>query len=778
MKKILLYLIFGFLTIIASGQNNTVENDQWNMYIGTDGCLDSMYFKQSGHGIAFNQENFRGPSWYLEIDDKVVNLSKSKYQDGQWVANYDYIDFAISYHNDNGRPLILATITSERNTPFQPTKAGIRLGIDTYMDQYPDWNSKLFPTMLRCEKTHFWGYFMSPAGKIVTVASPDAIASWSHQYSISWGEPPYWYWGHRITSINLDCINALPLPDRHPQGLYQLLPGESKQFRIYLDEIKNLSEFYPEVAKMADAPAIELVSTSGQKGEAFSFEVHNNHNKIEIQTPAGKQHLIDVKKDNPQYAFSETNTPGLYTITCTSATNKQTEALYYVRKPYSWYMQQAMQAVVDYPQKASLTHCESWYGFYTAFAGGKYFKANKNVKLADDHFKKVYPIIFDTASHAPHEHGFRIQNVSSIIGVLVDRYQLYNNKKDLKDAIGFADFLINSQTPDGAYRANEIHYTSVIYIAKSLMELLEALEGKKEYKSDYEKIFSSVQRAMDELEKNRANIQTEGEMTFEDGMIGCSALQLGRFALMMPEGKKRLKYQNAALDLLTQHRCLQQIKISDARMRMASLRFWEAQYDVLMANNFINSPHGWSSWTTYAYYYAYLLTGNPQYINRVFDGLNSAMQTINLDGKMRWAFMVNPYIHVTQMNRNIEGATPLIVPGIHYNAFDNSHDHYISGEAYVDMVSDWFYANANDNDVHEHFKCLEEIALSKAYIVEQNNGELKGYNCRMAKKGQTWEVIPSETMISKIHINTKNKIQLSIKGEIMEISPGMKWIEI
>ena len=30
---------------------------------------------------------------------------------------------------------------------------GFRLGIDSYMDSYPQWNRKFFPTALRCEKS-------------------------------------------------------------------------------------------------------------------------------------------------------------------------------------------------------------------------------------------------------------------------------------------------------------------------------------------------------------------------------------------------------------------------------------------------------------------------------------------------------------------------------------------------------------------------------------------------------------------------------------------------
>lgn len=54
---------------------------------------------------------------------------------------------------------------------------GFRLGIDSYMDSYPQWNRKFFPTALRCEKSGFWSCFMSPKGKMLSVCSPSKIVS-------------------------------------------------------------------------------------------------------------------------------------------------------------------------------------------------------------------------------------------------------------------------------------------------------------------------------------------------------------------------------------------------------------------------------------------------------------------------------------------------------------------------------------------------------------------------------------------------------------------------
>jgi len=790
MKNIssMLLIILSFVGTVFA-QDHLQEIEQWELSLKDEGTIESIYFKKNNHEVSFVDNEFSGPSWYIQLKDKTVKPSFISFENLKRKSTLDFLDLSIEYKNDHGKLLLIATVKNTGNTPLQPTKLGLRIGIDTYMEKYPDWNGKLFPTLLRCEPTHFWGYFMSPTGKILTISSPDAIASWSHEYSKSgWGPAPHTFEGHRVTSVNLDLINRLPLPSRHPQNLWQLKPGESKAFRIYLESVTHLEEVIPTVVKLTKAPIIELPITSFEKDREVYFSVNSfSHSLVTVSAPSGAKTIlkaISINGNKTNYSFKNSEEEGLYQLKVKAENGKIAEANFYIRKPYSYYMQKAMKAVVDYPQKASKSHCESWYGFYTSFTGGKYFPDNKNLQIADNQFKKIYPAVFDTLKFEPREIKHRIQNVSSMIGILVDRYDLYKDKNDLQHAIKLSEYLMQAQTSDGAYRAGKTHYTSVIYIAKSLMELLEVIEPLKketDYKKSYNTIYASVKLAMDELALNRSNIQTEGQQTFEDGMISCSALQLGAFALLQTNSKERNKYQGAALDMLQQHDCLEQLLIPDARMRSATLRFWEAQYDVMMANNFLNSPHGWSSWTTYANYYAYLLSGDIEYLIKTFNGLNAAIQMIDIkSGKLHWAFMTNPFLEVTQINKNIDGATPLKYPGVHYHAKAHPNSNFIMGEQYVDMVSDWFFANANDNDVHEHFKCLEEVALSKAYVAQKSNGEFIAFNCTVSLKGNTIVVTPNEHIIDKIHINLFRKSSVEVnfytKTVSKKVGIGMHWI--
>jgi hypothetical protein len=781
----LLFLVLLSLSCFAQGV--MLKNDRWELSTDTRGNISSLAFSESKSVLPFFREGNIGPYFYfiegeMEVVPPLVSNNPTL-RDG-W---YDDVYFSIEYREDEGRLLLLFKVRNMKKTPFQPTTLGIKTGLDIYMDHYPDWEVKYFPSLLRCESTHFWGYLMSPLGKIVALASPDPIASWSHEYSKSWGMPPYLFNGHRITSVNIDLINALPLPDRHPQTLWQIMPNEEKVFHLYFEEVKKLTDINKVVSEITKAPVIEMERTSIEKGREFSFSVIGPSDfMVEILKPDGKILLIENRNSTPNYKFrfNDTSQEGIYKIFVTAENFKKTQGTFYVRKPYSWYMDKAMQAVIDYPQKASKTHCESWYGFYSTFAGAKHMPDHPTLKKADEQFQTIFKAILDPVTLEPLQSKHRIQNISAMIGLLVDRYEVFRQKEDIEKAVQLSKYLMAAQSLDGAYRAGQIHYTSVLYIAKSMMELLEVLENsglEREYITEYSAISVSVKRAIDELERSRTNIQTEGELTFEDGMISCSALQLATFALRQDDENEREKYKDAAIDILTQHECLQQLIVPDARMRSGTHRFWEAQYDVLMDNNFLNSPHGWSSWATYANYYAYLLTGEAKYLVRAFNGIDAAMQMIDLvSGEMRWGFMVNPYVKVTQITHNIPGAVPMDFPGVHYHALSFKNKKYIAGEQYIDMVSDWFFANSNDNDVHEHFKCLEEVALNKAYVVQIENENYKTFNCSVKDENGIIIIQPSEQLIDKIHLNFLESKELVIKfynkEVIQKVGKGMTWI--
>ena len=63
-----------------------------------------------------------------------------------------------------------------------------------------------------------------------------------------------------------------------------------------------------------------------------------------------------------------------------------------------------------------------------------------------------------------------------------------------------------------------------------------------------------------------------------------------------------------------------------------------------------------------------------------------------------------------------------------------------------DMLLSSAYNNIEgccDNDVHEHFKAMAEVALDKAYVIVCQ-GYTECWNCTVEWKGNTVHVTPSE----------------------------------
>ncbi len=301
----------------------------------------------------------------------------------------------------------------------------------------------------------------------------------------------------------------------------------------------------------------------------------------------------------------------------------------------------------------------------------------------------------------------------------------------------------------------------------------------------YDRHFDSARKAMDFLVRSQDNLTTEGENTFEDGMISCSGLQLGLFALLQTDESARSHYAEAARKMLSAHHCLEQLLIPDCRMNGATLRFWEAQYDTLIGKslNMMDSPHGWSAWLIPALWYQYLLTGNEVWLEKTMNAMGSCAQLVDgHTGQLRWAFVPDPYRETTMLEPDKNN------PG-HGRRVDRT-----IGEQYVPMIAAFHYPDhepipgdewdsgwTSCNDVHEVFVALEEVALTSAYVIERANGELVSWNCN-ATKDRTGLIYiePAESIVSRVHVNLHKSclVRAAFVGSpvVSVLAEGLRWI--
>ena len=660
------------------------------------------------------------------------------------------------------------SVKNPTDRDITPKAVVLRLGIDSYMDSYPQWNDKLFPTTLRCEKTHFWGYFSAPSGAVVGIGCKQPVASWRHIYNIA----SYGDYGHRIYTSELCLLADGSLPERHPR-ISTVKAGEELKYQIVMFNCDGLSSYGEQLYETVGIPFLGLESCTvfGDRRPAVKA-VGYGENQIEFcdDGACGEQ---KIKASNGSFC---------------------SEAIYYRRMPWSYYMKNAYRQALEKPQKAS-THVESWLGLFSIVLACKKYPHEADAAKARKAFEELFGLMHYGDTKRPCVIPNRIQNTAYMLSLVTDYCESGIGDRQEMLEIGniLSDFLIERQGDDGAYYNRSFHYTCVAYIAKSILEFALCESGCDEgiYAQRAEKHYASVSRAISDLVERGDNIGTEGEATFEDGMISCSALQIAMFALTLPENE-RGRYIVAAEKLIAQHRCLEMNIIPDARMRGSTVRFWEAQYDVMRYQNFITAAHGWTAWKNYALYYLYLLTGKEDYLSELYDSMGTCMRLAHSD--LNWSFCVDP--SVTAETFVPDKIQPLCNDAYAYaepkeQAYRGKTEVQSFGECYIPMISGWYRTQKSDpltggypkhklvmdgykkdadnqggccdNDVHEHFKCLEETLLGKVFVnvygdrVSVYGGEATIENGKIALNCY------EET--DTVYINSKTAVDISVNGK-------------
>jgi hypothetical protein len=322
-----------------------------------DGAIRSMQVKNTGEWeeVEFCRGPFAGPAW---ADVKMQSVSGSA---TEFFATNDGIRHPLRYKVEQDRLAIVAGLKNERGSAYTPKAARLVLGINCEMLAYPKWNYRYFPTLLRCEKTHFWGYFMTPYGRILTVSSPDPVASYIMNYEkSSWGDG-----GHLINTCSLDLMHALPLPPRHPQNLASLNAGEERTWTIYLEPAGSLEEIKPLLAASLSAPMIDADRYTLAEGESSHLALWaKNPVTVTVTAEDGSSTALPVHSANQSSGqgklattFTPGGGPGLYKITVAQADGRLSEAYISVRRPWSWYLRRAREASLFDKQYAS-SHLE------------------------------------------------------------------------------------------------------------------------------------------------------------------------------------------------------------------------------------------------------------------------------------------------------------------------------------------------------------------------------------------------------------------------------------
>ena len=752
--------------------------------------------------VAFRTGVLSGPAW------AGITMARVEGTPASFAGTVQGIRYSIDYRIENDSLVIAAGIENQRTSEYAPQAARLILGIDCEMRNYPAWDFRYFPTLLRCEKTHFWGYLMTPMGRILAIGLPDPIASYTINYDEAIWSPgdggdlatpcmprkdAEWSCdgGHLIFTCSLDLLHTLPLPARHPQNLVSLQPGEQRRWTIYLQPLATMDDIKPALASTISAPMIEADRYTIAPDESSHISIWAPQPvSVSVFAPDGSVSSLATHPESrgrSAATFTPAGGPGLYRLAIAQRDGKVSEASISVRHNWSWYMIQARKESLVHKQYAS-SHLEQWLGLETDALARLFVPDPELDAQTDKRLKEILHLQWDLTTKTPSNIPIKARylvNTAQMAGVLAYRYMADHDPYWLDLASGFADYVVSLQWPDGNYD----NYTSVAYPVKSVMTVMAAEKiasaTDARYRAAYQRHYLSAKKAMDFLVRSQDNLTTEGQNTFEDGMISCSGTQLAMFALLQTDPEERRRYAEASRTMLFSHRCLEQLLIPDSRMNGATLRFWEAQYDVLIAKarNMMDSPHGWSAWLIPGLWFQYLLTGQEDWLRKAMNAMGSCAQLIDFEtGKLRWAFVPDPYREVTMLVPNPDNP----MRGLRVNR--------TIGEQYIPMIASFHYPDHEPirgngmtsgwsccNDVHEVFTSLAEVALTAAYVIEREDGQLVTWNCRATCDSDATVVIQGfEDVISRIHLNLRSPRQVSASfargHEVHVKAAGMQWI--
>jgi hypothetical protein len=793
MKQFTVTSILCFFSLCFYGQNNNnrdiatnllLDNGKFKIGLSGNGSIKSFVSKIEGRcdTVQFRTDEYSGPSFESII---LHQMLKGK---PVFSALKDSIHYQLEYKLTHDAVIVIASIHNNSKKAFAPESVGLCLGINNYMESYPSWSKILFPTLLRSERTHFWGYFMSPNGKILAIASPNPIPSWTIGYERK-EKFPHYVGSHRINTSYLDLLRAKILNVRQPQNRRMLIPGQELVDSIYFTPVKSLSDLNKTVSSKTKAPYISFDRYTLYPEEETTAVIISESpitKAVIKQEDSIKTTLLKVRPlsgNEYQLSWIAPKVESRFIVQVTNAENKTSEAILYVRTNWSSYLSQARKSGLRY-LPTTTPNAEAFHPLYSYFLARKYLPDSIDDALAEQVYHSVFPLLFDPETREMREGKYRLQNAATMASILADRFVVTRDTNDLVNAHGLVEFLIRNQRADGSFYNYEWKwdYTAVNYVVKKIMEVLtqefKLAQHSEIWKQRYNTGMRSIPLALNNLYVRRDNLETEGQMTFDDGPVACCAGQLALGALRTNDTVLRQKYLAVAMEVLEKHNCLAQDIIPDARMNGATLRFWESQFTINLMHNMMDSPCGWSTRKIFANYYLYLLTGKKELLSKVMNALGACMQLINLkNGDLYFAFVPDPYIKDQQFLPADKGSRiPTLQP-------------VVVGEQYLPLISDWhtppFYAwrpgvFGIDNFVHDVFRCAEEIVIQQSYLIENEDGSFITYNCKLEKKDGLLQVTPYEKFVKSIHVNLKNTHSFHIlfdQGpQLFSNVEGMKWL--
>ena len=172
-----------------------------------------------------------GPSLYFRRGGRVLDVPSGGSVEGvhcsmQLEITYDAL-------------LIRVELENRTERDFAPEALGLRLGLDL--------DNGFSPTLLRAEKTHFWGCFVSPLGAALAVSCREPIAAWELACDTADRE-------RKTYTGNLLFLTSASLAEER-EGFSRLGAGKRLVRTVRLTPLKGLEEL-PALLRSEGCPEI------------------------------------------------------------------------------------------------------------------------------------------------------------------------------------------------------------------------------------------------------------------------------------------------------------------------------------------------------------------------------------------------------------------------------------------------------------------------------------------------------------------------------------------
>jgi hypothetical protein len=259
-------LAFRQLTAVAvqvpTSLPTILQADGVRAEINRRGRLTALHLKRGKEfdTFRFRSDKWCGPTWVIEEAGRTsqILLQPNEKTRGLYEGKQGDVSYSLQYRVSAGRLEIEAALENHSAAVFNPLSASVRMGIDTEQLTYPQWRKIPYPTFLRCEPTHAWGYAMTPNGEILGIACPDVAGSWQ-QLSDS---PNL----QRPVTFSLTAIGPGEYSKDQPAQL-SLKSDERRVWRIRLFSIADLAQVPSRLSEQAGASFLNLAQNTVEPGQ-------------------------------------------------------------------------------------------------------------------------------------------------------------------------------------------------------------------------------------------------------------------------------------------------------------------------------------------------------------------------------------------------------------------------------------------------------------------------------------------------------------------------------